>query len=190
MSDWNRSGRDFGRERGEPDAQEPWRDRYPVETPREFEQRRRAFGGGFGLAGLEDGWVAPETGGFTRESFGGPDLMPQAPGGWESRGEGPHRGRGPRTYVRSDARIREDVSDRLCEDPWLDASEIEVQVSDAEVVLSGAVWSREDRRRAETLAERVSGVRHVQNNLRVEPAADREPAGFPSVTGGSVPPII
>jgi len=81
-----------------------------------------------------------------------------------------HRGRGPKTYTRSDERIREDVNDRLTDDAWLDASEIEVQVAAGEVTLSGSVMSREDRRRAEDLAEHVSGVRHVQNNIRVRPA--------------------
>jgi osmotically-inducible protein OsmY len=36
------------------------------------------------------------------------------------------------------------------------------------VTLSGRVRTREDKRRAEDLAERVSGVTHVQNNLRAE----------------------
>jgi len=80
-----------------------------------------------------------------------------------------HRGRGPRSYTRSDERIREDVSDRLTDDPWIDASEIEVSVSGSEVTLSGTVANRSDRRRAEDVAEAVSGVRYVQNNLRVRP---------------------
>jgi len=79
-----------------------------------------------------------------------------------------HRGRGPKGYTRSDERIREDVSDRLTDDPYVDASEIEVSVSGGEVTLSGTVDSREAKRRAEDIAERVSGVRHVQNNLRVQ----------------------
>jgi hypothetical protein len=78
-----------------------------------------------------------------------------------------HEGRGPKGYRRSDDRIREDVSDRLTDDPFVDASDIEIQVSDAEVTLTGSVDSRNARRRAEDLSERVSGVTHVQNNLRV-----------------------
>jgi osmotically-inducible protein OsmY len=81
-----------------------------------------------------------------------------------------YRGRGPRNYTRSDDRIREDVSDRLTDDPWLDASEIEVSVSNGEVTLNGTVTNRYDRRRAEDCAEGVSGVRYVQNNLRARPA--------------------
>jgi hypothetical protein len=36
------------------------------------------------------------------------------------------------------------------------------------VTLTGTVTSREQRRRAEDIAESVSGVTHVQNNLRVK----------------------
>jgi osmotically-inducible protein OsmY len=79
-----------------------------------------------------------------------------------------HYGKGPRGYSRSDERIREDVNDRLTDDWQVDASEIEVMVSSAEVTLNGTVNSREEKRRAEDLAENVSGVRHVQNNLRVQ----------------------
>jgi osmotically-inducible protein OsmY len=83
------------------------------------------------------------------------------------RREVDHRGRGPKGYKRSDERIREDVSDRLADDPYVDASEVEVGVSGGEVTLSGTVDGRAARRRAEDLAEGVSGVAHVQNNLRV-----------------------
>jgi osmotically-inducible protein OsmY len=79
-----------------------------------------------------------------------------------------HRGRGPKNYTRSDDRIREDVSDRLTDDPLVDASDIEVSVSNQEVTLSGTVASRNERRLAEEVAEQVSGVKYVQNNLRVK----------------------
>ncbi len=78
-----------------------------------------------------------------------------------------HRGRGPKNYRRSDARIHEDVSDRLTDDPQLDASQVEVSVSEREVTLSGEVGSKRSKRRAEECAEAVAGVEHVQNNLRV-----------------------
>lgn len=78
-----------------------------------------------------------------------------------------HIGRGPRNYRRSDSRIEEDINDRLTRDPYVDASDIEVSVKDGEVTLAGHVDSRSDKRRAEDLAEDVSGVRNVQNNLRV-----------------------
>ncbi|GEC32611.1 BON domain-containing protein [Sinorhizobium fredii] len=89
-------------------------------------------------------------------------------GGRKNRGEaGRFRGKGPRGYQRSDARIAEDVNDRLTEDPWLDASDIEVSLAGGEVTPAGFVANRRDKRRAEDCADTVSGVSHVQNNLRV-----------------------
>src|SRR4029078_3461021 len=88
--------------------------------------------------------------------------------------EGRHRGRGPKGYTRSDDRIREEVCDRLTDDPVVDASDVEVNVSNSEVTLSGTVDNREERRRAENCAERVSGVTHVQNNLRVKQARNQQ----------------
>ncbi|HEX6716651.1 MAG TPA: BON domain-containing protein [Pyrinomonadaceae bacterium] len=79
-----------------------------------------------------------------------------------------HRGRGPKGYRRSDERIKEDVNDRLSDDYSIDASDIEVMVTNTEVTLSGTVNSREDKRRAEDIAESVSGVTNVENRLRVK----------------------
>jgi hypothetical protein len=88
-----------------------------------------------------------------------------------------HRGRGPRGYRRSDERINDEAHDRLTDDPWLDASEIRIEVKDAEVTLSGLVDNREAKHRAERLIEDISGVTHVQNNLRVNPDAGLTGAG-------------
>jgi osmotically-inducible protein OsmY len=77
------------------------------------------------------------------------------------------RGRGPRNYQRSDERIREDVCESLTQDDQIDASSIEVTVTDGEVTLTGTIFQRDDKRRAEDLAEEVSGVKDVRNNLRV-----------------------
>jgi osmotically-inducible protein OsmY len=85
--------------------------------------------------------------------------------------EGPHRGKGPRNYERSQDRIREDVCERLTDDAMLDATHVEVRVENNEVVLSGTVHNREEKRRAEDLAEAVAGVRNVENRLRVEPTS-------------------
>lgn len=85
----------------------------------------------------------------------------------EHRREMDHRGRGPRGYTRSDDRIREDVSDWLMEDRYVDASEIDVTVSNGEVTLAGTVDSREAKRRAEDIAASAMGVKDVHNSLRV-----------------------
>lgn len=78
-----------------------------------------------------------------------------------------HRGRGPKNYARSDERINEEVHERLTDDSWLDASNINVSVSGGEVTLSGTVENREAKHRAERIVEDLSGVKHVQNNLRI-----------------------
>ena len=85
----------------------------------------------------------------------------------DEQNTGGYRGRGPKGYHRSVDRIREDVCDRLSDDDWLDASEIDVQMQGEEVILTGTVNSREDKRRAEDLAESIPGVRNVENRLRV-----------------------
>jgi osmotically-inducible protein OsmY len=85
----------------------------------------------------------------------------------EHRREIDHRGRGPRGYTRSDDRIRDDVSDWLMEDRYVDASDIDVAVAGGEVTLAGLVDSREMKRRAEDIAASVLGVRDVHNSLRV-----------------------
>lgn len=91
------------------------------------------------------------------------DESPRAYG----RGEGKFRGRGPKNYRRSDDRLREEVCDRLSDNEWLDASDVEVNVVVGEVILTGTVDSRYAKRLAENIAESVSGVSNVQNNLRV-----------------------
>jgi len=100
-----------------------------------------------------------------------------------------HRGRGPKGYTRSDERVREDVNDRFTEDGWLDASDIEVKVSGSEVTLTGQVNSREEKRRAEDIADSVSGVKHVQNNLRIKDRSSSTSSGsttnFGSGSSGS-----
>jgi hypothetical protein len=90
-------------------------------------------------------------------------------GSRDPRMTGPHRGKGPRNYERSQDRIREDVCERLTDDAMIDATNVEVRVENNEVVLSGTVHNREEKRRAEDLVESVAGVRNVDNRLRVEP---------------------
>jgi osmotically-inducible protein OsmY len=82
--------------------------------------------------------------------------------------EGGYRGRGPKGYRRSDERIREDINDRLSDNDYLDAYDIEVVVSNGEVVLSGVVRDRYSKRIAEDVTEQVSGVTNVENRLRLK----------------------
>ena len=81
--------------------------------------------------------------------------------------EGQFKGKGPKGYTRSDDRIKEDVNDRLSDDSQVDASEIDVTVNNSDVTLTGTVNTRWEKRRAEDVAEFVSGVKNVENRLRV-----------------------
>lgn len=187
-------GRSFGPERSFRPGED--RDAWGFDDRRGARQRERDIsagwrerGGEFGRDEHRDEYRGRERGAFAdyrgegRREFGrgpgrydqdypGPDLG----GAWGERGgeerrfrAGEHRGHGPKGYRRSDERIREDVSDRLTDDPHLDARNIEVEVRSCEVILSGTVDSRQDKRRAEQIADRVSGVENVQNNLRAQP---------------------
>jgi osmotically-inducible protein OsmY len=81
---------------------------------------------------------------------------------------GGQRGKGPKGYVRSENRIKEDVYERLTEDDKLDATNVDVQVQSDTVILSGTVQSREEKRRAEDLVERIPGVRNVENRIHID----------------------
>lgn len=78
---------------------------------------------------------------------------------------GSHIGQGPKNYQRPDESIHEEVCELLAMGD-LDAREIEVEVQDGEVTLRGTIDRREWKRLAEDLAEQVSGVRDVQNQIR------------------------
>jgi hypothetical protein len=123
-----------------------------------------------------------------RSGWGDPSAW-GAETGWEPaerwRGGGaaggPHAGRGPRGYQRSDERIREDVCDALCEHGYIDASEIEVVVAGGEVTLTGTVRERPQKRLAEDAVEQVPGVRDVHNQLRVStPGGDQDTSERPT----------
>lgn len=95
--------------------------------------------------------------------------------GSERHAEGRHKGKGPRNYRRADDRIQEDINDRLTDDSQVDASEVDVSVKNGEVTLSGIVDDRSAKRRAEDIAESVSGVTHLENRIRVRSAANPPP---------------
>jgi osmotically-inducible protein OsmY len=89
---------------------------------------------------------------------------------------GPHAGKGPVGFQRSDERIRELVCEALTDDGEVDASGIEVSVKGGEVTLTGAIEDRRMKRLAEDCVEAVPGVKDVHNQLRVgaaPAAADR-----------------
>jgi hypothetical protein len=87
---------------------------------------------------------------------------------WTASGyPGGHRGSGPQGYVRSDERIREDVCERLTLHDAIDASNIEVGVTEGMVTLGGDVPERYMKHLAEDAVVDTVGVKDVENALRV-----------------------
>ena len=158
LSQWNRpryAGTDDAADEYYRAAREQREDfqRYEAQSPgAEFEDRDDRYNGDDRYPGGVPEWARRERGGYWRQYEG-----PRAP----------FAGRGPKDYQRSDDRVREEICDCMTDDPMLDASEITVQVSKGEVTLNGTVTSREQKRRAEDVAERISGVKDVTNQLRV-----------------------
>lgn len=79
-----------------------------------------------------------------------------------------HRGKGPIGYKRTDERILEDVSDALYRCYEVDASEIEVKVTEGCVYLNGKVDSRISKKIAEMTVDQIPGVLDVRNELTIE----------------------
>lgn len=87
---------------------------------------------------------------------------------------GPYAGRGPKNWAVSDERLRDMVSERMAHHSHLDASDIEVDVSDCEVTLRGTVDNRLQKRLADDIADRVPGVRDVHNHLTLRRETETE----------------
>lgn len=85
----------------------------------------------------------------------------------ERRMHGPHYGKGPQNFKRSDERLKELVCEALWQDDQIDASALTVEVSQSEVTLAGIVDDRATKRMAEDCAASIAGIRDVHNQLRV-----------------------
>lgn len=196
----HRRDRDYGyRDRRDPP---PQYDPYEYEP---YPTGRRSFAPGYGHFDYPGDYRGPSSYGFHEDRYGRYGYGNPERGWWDRASDEvsswlgdedaqrrremderrSHRGRGPKGYKRSDARILEDVSDRLTDDHWLDASDIEVRVKDGEVTLSGTVDSRASKYRAEMIADSCSGVSEVQNHLRVTSHTD-SPSTYETTEPGRV----
>lgn len=159
--DWNRSSNypQSDWDRRPSDRQEPWRAASQDDRTR-YEDWSRTWGSpdrDRDRLQVRDGdWAARQGWSSNRPSTSRPTER-----------DDERWGKGPKGYQRSDARILEEVCDRLTYSD-VDAENVEVTVTNGEVTLSGSVRDRGDKRRAEDLAEEVSGVRDVHNSIRVE----------------------
>jgi hypothetical protein len=146
--DWQRTRYEWGRERTGNEG--PW---------------------GTGSQGFGTGYRSAEfssSGGYTGFGLSGSESYYGGAGAYgQQQQRGRFTGKGPKGYQRSDDRIREDVCERLTHHSDIDASEIEVKVTNAEVTLSGTVDERSAKRMAEEIVESISGVKDVHNQVRV-----------------------
>ncbi len=96
-----------------------------------------------------------------------------------------YRGRGPRGYTRSDDRLKEVICEMLTDAEDIDASDIEVTVTEAVVVLDGSVDDRWTKYQTEEMAGQVPGVKDVRNQLRVGTGSTSGYGTSESTSGGS-----
>ena len=95
---------------------------------------------------------------------------------------GPHAGKGPKGYRRSDDRLKEDICEVLHAHTEIDATEIEVEVKEGLVTLSGTVDSRQTKRRVEDEIEAISGVSDLKNDLRIMASIEGAKPGWGAQT--------
>jgi osmotically-inducible protein OsmY len=91
---------------------------------------------------------------------------------WQDNWRESHRGRGPKGYARSDERLREMICERLTDDPRIDASDIDLEVANQTVKLTGSVPDRRTKYEVEDLVEHC-GAKDIDNQLRVQSSARR-----------------
>ncbi len=84
---------------------------------------------------------------------------------WAVEVEESYRGKGPAKPT--DDQIKTAIEQILTDDPWLDASGIQVSVQNGIAQLRGTVASRQAKRRVEELTDQIGGVRDVQNQLSI-----------------------
>jgi osmotically-inducible protein OsmY len=158
--------------RGQDDSRGQTGSRNQNESSRYNERFSQTGYGGYGGA---SGWSEP-YGESRQRDWGGQHSGQTGAGsshqsgnqyGYGGSGIGQHYGKGPKGYQRSDERIKEMISERLHDDPEIDASEVSITVQGGKVTLDGTVDSRHCKNAIEDIAEQF-GVQDVQNNLRVQ----------------------
>ena len=77
---------------------------------------------------------------------------------------------GPKNYQRSDERLKEQIIEKLMDNSSVDIGNLECDVKDGTVTLSGTVDTRSDRYEIENVVDDVWGVKDITNNIRVKSA--------------------
>jgi hypothetical protein len=142
--------------------------------------------GGYGQGGYGQGGYGER--GFGERAYFGQGGYDQGRYGGESMrsgGEGRRFGAAPRGYQRSDERIREDICDALMRRSELDASDVEIKVSQGEVTLEGNVSDRNEKFLLEQISESIPGVKDVTNSVKVKRQDGQRSMSSESRMGGT-----
>jgi len=94
-------------------------------------------------------------------TWGRPQWLGTTQAGWVTGGTG------TALHRRSDDKIYQEIWELLTNNPDLEASEIELHIESGEVTLTGTVESRDAKWMSEDLVTSVTGVREVNNRLKV-----------------------
>lgn len=78
-----------------------------------------------------------------------------------------NRSRFADTLLSSDEKIREDILEALNASPTVEAGDLKVSVVNGVLTLTGVVHTSAIREEAQNLAESVSGIVNIQNNIRL-----------------------
>jgi len=157
--------------------------------PRYFWTGRYGMGGANSTGGYSLGDLNPSGGYGSFQTAGGygattlygaeqamPPDYPSMPPGYA----GPQRPgstqrirpRFPKGYQRSDEKLREDICERLIQDPRIDVSDVSVDVQGGAVSLTGSVPERYMKHAIEDMADAAPGVQEIDNRIRVKRAAE------------------
>lgn len=187
---------------GPPEQHRGW------EGPPRREAEGSSYGGygpqGYAGYGTRGGNYAAVSGGrWMGEGYGGPspEELEQNRydfGRWGtiSRAGRTPQQRWPKSYTRSDERIREDLYERILQHNYIDASDVSIAVSEGNVTLEGTVPERHMKHDIENIADECPGVKEIDNRIRVhargslfshaaEPRGNTATGGATSYTGST-----
>lgn len=143
-----------------------------------WDDRRGAAGqGSRGEQGWQGGRAGQESWSGGSGSYGDQGGgRPQGSRSWDGGGPSRSRGVAPKGYKKSDQRLTEDLGEALM-DEGIDCGNVEVQVKDGVVTITGEITDRADKYRIEHVAAGMMGVQDVDNQLRVAKAQGESKSG-------------
>lgn len=178
----------------------PWDGRERGDRERPFEDANEfggwdehGNGGGGRSTGAQRDWSREFGSEPWRSMSPNPGAREYYRSAWSGFGENSHsnaggsnasgRGKAPKGYRRSDERIREEIAESVMEWSEIDASEVQIDVSNGNVTLQGTVDSRRTKNLLEEIADCVSGVEDIDNQIKVKRGS--QDSRDSSTSGGS-----